>query len=112
MVELTETAPVGDTIASVTRASEPYRVPAPTAQLVNAGTVDHVAAPGDWFEYRVGWLSVIVLRTEDGTLRAYQNVCRHRGNVLACGEGRQFPRKPPVGIEPTTCALQMRCSAS
>ncbi len=53
-----------------------------------AGTVDHVAEPGDWFEYRVGWFSVIVLRTDDGSLRAFQNVCRHRGNVLACGEGR------------------------
>ena len=103
-IELTDAAPVGATIASVDRVSEPFRVPSSrytspewAAQEADrlwphvwqiAGTADHVAEPGDWFEYQVGWLSVIVLRTESGTLRAYQNVCRHRGNVLACGAGR------------------------
>ncbi|MGH8977592.1 MAG: aromatic ring-hydroxylating oxygenase subunit alpha [Acidimicrobiia bacterium] len=52
-----------------------------------ACTVDHVAEPGDWFEYRAGWISVIVLRDGDGTLRAFQNVCRHRGNTLCEGSG-------------------------
>ena len=104
VIELTDQAPVGSTISSVGPASEPFRVPAarytspswgqleaqrlwPRVWQI-AGTVDHVAEPGDWFEYRVGWYSVIVLRAEDGGLRAFQNVCRHRGNVLACGEGR------------------------
>ena len=52
-----------------------------------ACTVDHVAAPGDWFEYRAGWISVIVVRDDDGELRAFQNVCRHRGNSLCEGSG-------------------------
>ena len=52
-----------------------------------ACTVDHVAAPGDWFEYRAGWISVIVVRDDDGALRAFQNVCRHRGNSLCEGSG-------------------------
>ena len=103
MIELTETAPVGSTIASVTRASEPFRVPSsryissdwaereaqrlwPRVWQI-AGTVDHVSAPGDWFEYQLGWLSVVILRASDGELRGYQNVCRHRGNSLVCGEG-------------------------
>ena len=78
MIELTETAPVGETIASVRRVAEPVRVP--SSRYVSAawaareeerlwphvwqiaGTLDHVAEPGDWFEYQVGWLSVIVLR--------------------------------------------------
>ncbi len=104
MTELTETAPVGTTIASVTRAGTPFRVPAArytdpgwaareTACLWPAvwqlaGTADHVAAPGDWFEYQVGWLSVLVVRATDGALRAFQNVCRHRGNTIDCGAGR------------------------
>lgn len=104
MPELTDDAPVGATIASVPSAAAPIRVPSARytspawAQMEAqrlwphvwqlAGTVDHVAEPGDWFEYRVGRLSVIVLRDDTGALQAYQNVCRHRGNVLACGEGR------------------------
>ena len=49
--------------------------------------VDHVAAPGDFFEHRVGRLSVLVVRGDDGELRAFQNVCRHRGNPLCEGSG-------------------------
>lgn len=52
-----------------------------------ACTVDHVAAPGDFFEYRCGPLSVLVVRDGDGALRAFQNVCRHRGNSLCQGAG-------------------------
>jgi phenylpropionate dioxygenase-like ring-hydroxylating dioxygenase large terminal subunit len=52
-----------------------------------ACTLDHVAAPGDWFEHRVGRLSILVVRDEDGELRAFQNVCRHRGNPLCLGSG-------------------------
>jgi choline monooxygenase len=52
-----------------------------------ACTVDHVAEPGDWYEYRAGWISVIIVRGVDGELRAFQNVCRHRGNSLCEGSG-------------------------
>jgi choline monooxygenase len=52
-----------------------------------ACTVDHVAEPGDYFEYRRGPSSVLIVRGDDGTLRAFQNVCRHRGNSLRAGSG-------------------------
>jgi choline monooxygenase len=52
-----------------------------------ACSVDHVADPGDWFTFRSGRHSVIVVRGEDGVLRAFQNVCRHRGNALCQGSG-------------------------
>ncbi|KUH82991.1 MULTISPECIES: aromatic ring-hydroxylating dioxygenase subunit alpha [unclassified Mycobacterium] len=52
-----------------------------------ACTVDHVAEPGDYFEYRCGRYSVLVVRGDDGTLRAFQNVCRHRGNSVCSGSG-------------------------
>jgi choline monooxygenase len=55
-----------------------------------ACTVDHVAEPGDYFEYRCGPYSVLVVRGEDGILRAFQNVCRHRGNSLCAGSGSQL----------------------
>lgn len=50
-----------------------------------ACTVDHVADPGDSYEYRCGPYSVIILCDDDGELRAFQNVCRHRGNSLCDG---------------------------
>ncbi len=52
-----------------------------------ACTVDHVADAGDYFEYRCGPYSVLVIRGDDGELRAFQNVCRHRGNALCTGAG-------------------------
>ncbi|ORV18104.1 aromatic ring-hydroxylating oxygenase subunit alpha [Mycobacterium celatum] len=52
-----------------------------------ACTVDHVAEPGDYFEYRCGPYSVLIVRDDDGALRAFQNVCRHRGNSLCGGAG-------------------------
>ena len=52
-----------------------------------ACTVDHVAEPGDYFEYRCGPYSVVIVRGDDGTLHAFQNVCRHRGNSLCTGSG-------------------------
>ncbi len=52
-----------------------------------ACTVDHVADTGDYFEYRCGPISVLIVRDEEGQLRAFQNVCRHRGNSLCTGSG-------------------------
>ena len=52
-----------------------------------ACSVDHVQAPGDIYEYRAGWLSVLIVRGEDGVLRGFQNACRHRGNSLYQGAG-------------------------
>jgi choline monooxygenase len=52
-----------------------------------ACTVDHIAEPGDYFEYRCGPYSVLIVRGDDDTLRAFQNVCRHRGNSLCAGAG-------------------------
>jgi choline monooxygenase len=52
-----------------------------------ACTVDHVSQPGDCFEYRCGPYSVLVVRGDDNELRAFQNVCRHRGNTLCSGTG-------------------------
>ena len=52
-----------------------------------ACSVDHVAEPGDYYEYRCGPYSVLIVRGDDGELRAFQNVCRHRGNLLCEGVG-------------------------
>jgi len=38
--------------------------------------------PGDWMTYNVAEESIIVLRKDDGSLKAFHNVCPHRGRQL------------------------------
>src|SRR5207248_3289329 len=54
-----------------------------------AGPAEHVAEPGQFFTCRVGEIPVIVVRGRDEQLRAFLNVCRHRGAVLLEGSGRR-----------------------
>lgn len=41
-----------------------------------------LANPGDHFAHAIGGEPVVVLRGDDGKLRALSNVCRHRGTLL------------------------------
>ncbi|OFZ97144.1 MAG: hypothetical protein A3H35_03750 [Betaproteobacteria bacterium RIFCSPLOWO2_02_FULL_62_17] len=41
-----------------------------------------IRSPGDYFSTHVGRQPVFVLRQEDGSLRAFLNVCPHRGSIL------------------------------
>jgi phenylpropionate dioxygenase-like ring-hydroxylating dioxygenase large terminal subunit len=83
----------------------PYAVTIPVARYLDPGfatlenerlwphvwqfacSLDHVAAPGDFYEYVCGHYSTLVVRDNDGVLRAFQNVCRHRGSQLCDGAG-------------------------
>ena len=47
-----------------------------------AGHASCAAAPGDWFVADIATESVIVVRGQDGALRAFANVCRHRGSRI------------------------------
>jgi choline monooxygenase len=49
--------------------------------------VDAVANAGDYHEHRIGPYSVLVVRGDDGELRAFQNACRHRGSAVCEGSG-------------------------
>jgi phenylpropionate dioxygenase-like ring-hydroxylating dioxygenase large terminal subunit len=44
-----------------------------------------VAAPGDWHTLEYLGESIIVVRGDDGAVRAFANVCRHRGSRLVDG---------------------------
>jgi carnitine monooxygenase subunit len=46
-----------------------------------------IAAPGEWRSLEYLGESVIVIRGDDGDVRAFSNVCRHRGSRLVDGEG-------------------------
>jgi len=43
--------------------------------------------PGDYVTYDIGDEAVIVLRSASGRLRAFHNVCQHRGRRLLAGNG-------------------------
>ena len=51
------------------------------------GRVDYVAKPGDYFTIELVGIPVIVMRGQDGQVRAFVNSCRHRGSKLLDGEG-------------------------
>jgi Rieske 2Fe-2S family protein len=51
-------------------------------QWVLAGRVDALAATGDFLRADVAGESVLVVRGDDGALRGFHNVCRHRGAEL------------------------------
>jgi Rieske 2Fe-2S family protein len=52
-----------------------------------AGHAADVPAPGDYVvrEFHVPRASVLIVRGSDGVVRAFHNICRHRGNKLVDG---------------------------
>jgi len=53
-----------------------------------AGHVSRLPNPGDYLTSSAGSQPVLVLRDEHGELRAFRNVCRHRGSRLLSGSGQ------------------------
>ena len=52
-----------------------------------AGHTGQLAEPGSYFTLRVGDVPLVVVRDREGALRAFVNVCRHRGAEVVSGEG-------------------------
>jgi carnitine monooxygenase subunit len=52
-----------------------------------AGPLEWAAEPGERFPCRAGAAPIAVVRHDDGELRAFVNVCRHRGSVIVKGRG-------------------------
>jgi phenylpropionate dioxygenase-like ring-hydroxylating dioxygenase large terminal subunit len=53
-----------------------------------AARLDEIPEPGDYTTYEIGDQSVVVVRVDETTIKAYHNVCPHRGTALAQGSGR------------------------
>ena len=52
------------------------------------GLVEQLARAGDFFTAQLGEVPIVLTRAEDGQIRAFANVCRHRGALVVreeCG---------------------------
>jgi phenylpropionate dioxygenase-like ring-hydroxylating dioxygenase large terminal subunit len=76
--------------AEMTRLEE-QRVLLPSWQIVCH--VNSIPQAGDFATFDLGRESALVLRDRDGSIRAFHNVCRHRGARLLDGSGNS-----PTGI--------------
>src|SRR6202047_389020 len=54
-----------------------------------AGHVDRVRNKGYYFLYKIANESIIIVRSDESTINAFYNVCRHRGSLICTKpEGR------------------------
>jgi Rieske 2Fe-2S family protein len=60
-------------------------------EWVCVGRVSRLERPGDYFLRTIAGESIIVLRDREGALRAFFNVCRHRGTRICKEESGRFP---------------------
>jgi phenylpropionate dioxygenase-like ring-hydroxylating dioxygenase large terminal subunit len=54
-----------------------------------------LAEPGSFVAARAGHVPVVLVRDEEGELRGYVNVCRHRGHLVAQGAGKRASLQCP-----------------
>jgi Rieske 2Fe-2S family protein len=69
-----------------------------------AGHVDRVRKKGDYFLFKVGHESIIIVRSDESTINAFYNVCRHRGS-LVCAEPSGRVARLTCGYHAWTYAL-------
>lgn len=62
------------------------------ARPILAGLSCDAPASGDFFTLDVAGLPILVVRGDDGAIRAFLNVCRHRGAPVAQGRGHVAKR--------------------
>ena len=62
---------------------------------INVGRIDEILNPGEFFvrELEMCRTSILVVRGKEGTVRAFHNVCPHRGNTLVFEERGRAPGK-------------------
>lgn len=66
---------------------------------------DSLASPGQWRTVTIGREEIVVVRTRKAGIKAYYNVCRHRGmRVCTSGEGKS--RTLQCGYHAWTYALE------
>ena len=56
------------------------------------GHVSRIPNKGDYFLFRIGAEQIIVIRENAESVRAFFNVCRHRGSTICAAESGNAPR--------------------
>jgi Rieske 2Fe-2S family protein len=74
--------------------------------------VDEVASPGKFKTVVIGGESVLVIRGRDNELRAFFNVCRHRGSELCSDESGEVKRNLQCGYHAWTYGLDGKLVAA
>jgi glycine betaine catabolism A len=54
---------------------------------------EEIPAAGDYRVVGIGSQSIFIVRTDDGSLRAFHNTCRHRGSILCTAQRGSFARR-------------------
>lgn len=57
------------------------------AEWICIGRGDEIPKPGDYMSFQLCDEPLVALRGEDGNIRIFSNVCRHRGAILVEGRG-------------------------
>jgi glycine betaine catabolism A len=57
---------------------------------LSAGRANQIPKPGDYFVRNFANASVIIVRDDQGVIRAFHNVCRHRGTLLCQEDAGRF----------------------
>jgi phenylpropionate dioxygenase-like ring-hydroxylating dioxygenase large terminal subunit len=67
---------------------------------INVGRVEEVPAAGDYFvrELVICAVSILVMRGRDGVVRAFHNICSHRGNKLVWQPRGRCPGRLACGF--------------
>jgi len=79
-----------------------------TRQWLCVDREERVARPGDYFLLEVADASIIILRDQQGTVRAFHNVCRHRGSRICEEHQGQFSETIQCPYHAWTYALDGR----
>jgi phenylpropionate dioxygenase-like ring-hydroxylating dioxygenase large terminal subunit len=58
---------------------------------VYLGHESEIPAPGDYVRRAIGLQPILMVRGDDGTVRAFYNRCRHRGNLVCVRENGNAP---------------------
>ena len=63
------------------------------ARWIAVAREEELAAVGDWRVVQVGTQSLVLVRDENLSMRAFHNTCRHRGSILCTEERGRFERQ-------------------
>ncbi len=73
-----------------------------------AGRIEQIPAPGDYFLREVAGESIIITRDRSNALRAFFNVCRHRGTRICTAVEGHFAGRIQCGYHGWTYGLDGR----